>query len=48
VKRGNTAGDFVEVFGDLHEGDSIVVGATDELKPGKKVTVMLVLNTFKN
>ena len=37
VRRGMTAGDSVEVFGDLAEGDRIVLRATDEIRPGMAV-----------
>ena len=37
IKRGNAAGDMVEIFGALGEGDSIAARATDELKEGVKV-----------
>ena len=47
VERGITVGDAVEVFGDLHEGDTIVVGATDELKSGKKVMLRSGSDTVK-
>ncbi len=38
VRRGMTEGNVVEVFGDLHPGDSIVLRATDEIRPGTHVT----------
>jgi len=38
VDRGNAKGDSVEVFGALKEGDTIVADATDEIKPGEKLT----------
>lgn len=38
VRRGLTAGDSVEVFGDLRAGDRIVLRATDEIRPGTRVT----------
>lgn len=37
VKRGMTVGDQVEVFGDLQDGDTVVLRATDEIRPGTKV-----------
>lgn len=37
VKTGTTAGGKVEVFGDLKEGDRVVVPASDELAPGTAV-----------
>lgn len=38
VKRGNTAKGMVEIFGPIHEGDMIAARATDEIKPGTKVS----------
>ena len=38
VRRGMTEGNVVEVFGDLHPSDSIVLRATDEIRPGTRVT----------
>lgn len=38
VQAGLTKDDLVEVFGDLHPGDLIVVRATDELRPETYVT----------
>lgn len=40
VKRGNAANGLVEVFGALHEGDTIAARATDEIKPGVKVRAL--------
>lgn len=37
VRRGIAEGDLVEVFGELSEGDRIVLRATDEIRPGKSV-----------
>lgn len=37
VKTGITNGDLIEIFGDLHEGDTVAVRGTDELKPGTAV-----------
>lgn len=37
VRRGMSEGDQVEVFGDLEAGDSIVLRATDEIRPGSRV-----------
>ena len=39
VKRGVSAGDLVEVFGDLAENDLVVVRGTDELRPATRVNV---------
>ena len=38
VRRGMTEGEMVEVFGDLAEGDRVVLRATDEIRPGMGVT----------
>lgn len=37
VRRGMTSGNLVEVFGDLHTGDKLVLRATDEIRPGTRV-----------
>ncbi len=37
VRRGMTEGNMVEVFGDLKAGDTIVLRATDEIRPGTSV-----------
>ena len=37
VKTGVQSGNLIEVFGDLKEGDEVVLRATDELKPGTAV-----------
>jgi membrane fusion protein, multidrug efflux system len=39
VHKGQSAGDRIEVFGDLHAGDLIAVRGSDELRPGTKVLV---------
>ncbi|MCP5117569.1 MAG: efflux RND transporter periplasmic adaptor subunit, partial [bacterium] len=38
VRRGMTIGEKVEVFGNLTPGDSIVLRATDEIRPGTRVS----------
>lgn len=38
VRRGVADGDLAEVFGDLTDGDSVVLRATDEIRPGTRVT----------
>jgi RND family efflux transporter MFP subunit len=42
VQPSLTSGNLIEVFGDLHEGDLVVVRATDELRPGTSVNARLV------
>lgn len=42
VKTGAVAGRLAEVFGDLREGDQVVVRGTDELRAGMQVTPRLV------
>lgn len=37
VRRGETNGDVIEVFGDLREGDLVVRRGSDEIRPGAKV-----------
>jgi hypothetical protein len=39
VTRGAAAGNLVEVFGPLNEGDTIAKRGTDELREGAKVSV---------
>jgi multidrug efflux pump subunit AcrA (membrane-fusion protein) len=34
VERGSTEKEMVEVFGNLHTGDTVVLRATDEIRPG--------------
>ncbi len=38
VRRGTMSGELVEVFGDLKPGDKIVLRATDEIRPGTRIT----------
>ena len=38
VKTGATSGNLIEVFGDLREGDEVLVRGTDEVRPGTAVT----------
>jgi membrane fusion protein, multidrug efflux system len=37
IRRGESLADMIEVFGDLREGDYVVLRATDELKSGTEV-----------
>ena len=37
VRRGMAADGMVEVFGDLHGGDTLVLRASDEIRPGTRV-----------
>jgi membrane fusion protein, multidrug efflux system len=39
VKVGTGIDDIVEVFGDIADGDLVAVRGTDELRPGKKVSI---------
>jgi membrane fusion protein (multidrug efflux system) len=39
VQTGELDGKFIEVFGPLQQGDVVAVRATDELRPGNRVTV---------
>jgi len=41
VKTGATSGNLIEVFGDLREGDEVLVRGTDEVRPGTAVTPRL-------
>jgi len=41
VRRGQPLDNLVEVFGDLHAGDQVVLRGTDELRPGTKVRARL-------
>ena len=38
VRRGESSGSVIEVFGDLREGDTVVRRGSDEIRPGTKVT----------
>jgi len=37
VKTGLASGELIEVFGDLHAGDTVALRGTDEIKPGTEV-----------
>jgi multidrug efflux pump subunit AcrA (membrane-fusion protein) len=39
VRTGLSAGPLVEVFGDIHAGDTVATRGTDELRPGTDVRV---------
>jgi multidrug efflux pump subunit AcrA (membrane-fusion protein) len=41
VKTGVYQGDVVEVFGDLHPGDSIAIRGSDEIQPGANVKAQM-------
>lgn len=41
VKSGFSQNDKVEIFGSLNEGDLLIVGATDEVKPGTELAAKL-------
>ena len=38
VKRGESMGDLIEVFGALEPGDEVAIRGTDELREGTQVT----------
>jgi RND family efflux transporter MFP subunit len=38
VRRGEAAGELIEVFGEIQEGDLVVRRATDEIRPGSRIT----------
>jgi membrane fusion protein (multidrug efflux system) len=42
VKTGVKAGNLMEVFGDLHEGDEVATNGTDQLRAGTEVSSRLV------
>jgi len=44
VKNGFNQNDKIEIFGTLNEGDLLVSGATDEIKPGTKLVGKLKVN----
>jgi len=37
VRRGEVAGSLIEVFGDLHEGDTVIRRGNDEIRPGARI-----------
>jgi hypothetical protein len=39
VERGETAGDLIEIFGDIAEGDLVVGRGNDEIRSGTRVSV---------
>jgi RND family efflux transporter MFP subunit len=41
VRKGDTAGDQIEVFGDLQVGERVVARATDEIRTGVRVRAVL-------
>jgi RND family efflux transporter MFP subunit len=36
VRRGEVQGELIEVFGDLHEGETVIRRGNDEIRPGSK------------
>ncbi|MGE5204131.1 MAG: efflux RND transporter periplasmic adaptor subunit [Chlamydiota bacterium] len=42
VKTGASSGNLIEVFGDLHKGDEVVVHGTDQLRPGTELSPRVV------
>lgn len=45
VKKGDTVGDRVEVFGDLHDGERVAVRGTEEIRSGRRVQARTQLDT---
>lgn len=41
VRNGMNVGDKIEIFGNLSEGDTILIKATDEIKPGKELAAKI-------
>jgi membrane fusion protein, multidrug efflux system len=41
VKNGISQDDKIEIFGNVSEGDTLLVSATDEIKPGTKLTAKM-------
>lgn len=41
VTRGQLMGDMIEIFGDIHDGDVVMLRGDDSIKPGTKVNPML-------
>jgi RND family efflux transporter MFP subunit len=44
VKTGPAVNKLTEVFGDLHEGDTVAVRGTDELRSGSSVSISKTVN----
>jgi membrane fusion protein, multidrug efflux system len=42
VKTGASVGKLIEVFGDLHAGDEVVLSGTDQIEPGAPITPQFV------
>ena len=42
VRTGATAGNLIEVFGDLHEGDEVAIRGTDQLRDGTEVSPRVI------
>jgi RND family efflux transporter MFP subunit len=38
VRRGEVQGELIEVFGEIREGDLVVLRANDEIRPGSRIT----------
>ena len=45
VKKGDTVGDRVEVFCDLHDGERVAVRGTEEIRSGRRVQARTQLDT---
>jgi len=37
IKTGEVDGKLIEIFGDVHAGDTVAARGTDELRPGTRV-----------
>jgi membrane fusion protein (multidrug efflux system) len=48
VKTGATAGNLVEIFGDVHDGDIVASHGTDEIRPGSRVNARIISPEQKN
>jgi hypothetical protein len=44
IRPGNNEGGLVEVFGDLQEGDQVVLRASDEIRPGAPINPVQTLS----
>jgi hypothetical protein len=47
VRRGEVAGDLIEVFGNLREGDVVVRRGNDEIRPGTRISGVTTSSMLK-